>query len=737
MSQENEPVARRRIRTRLAALGYRDEQIEEEQARYPEQQKALGGKRPDFLLYSDDRRTPLAVIEAKKQDSTKHSTTIFKAIKQGLNYASKLGSNIVFASDGNIVMTAHASNTQPLRINGEEVSDFLPEQQLLNYFEKSNNWDRGEEFSTSGALIKVFQSARKKLNNEGITKIEAFNEFAKLIFVKILTELRDEEDDMFREVPADWSKLEKLAGDALRTEYNLTLKKLKLKYGDIFQETTIKEPSTLESLVSMIARRSFIGTDADIKGNAYEYFLRDYTKDKDELNRYFTPRHIVKMMVKLANPTSDETVYDPFCGTGGMLIETYKHIKNTFPPVSHADHSSLLKQLRRHALYGQDISDAANIATMNMILIGDGHTNIKRVDSLKNPPDKKHDVVITNIPFSTDKEGNCIRHCLQAVKNKPSGRALIIVPERIVCEKQHSFLRKEILKEWNVERVISLPQDVFAEYTNAKTSVLFFTRKEIDESTQTRISVYNIKNDGFEGKTRRVPSFNKPNDINRMFSEDLSPVCFDIIEPYFLFNNPDIFKYKPIKKFKLMKVGDLISEQRRLVIIRPGMICLELGIQAKEHRIIIKKRKPYNLVAKSGRKRYLISKGDLVIGLLHTQNGLIAYSDIDEDLHATATHRAFQIDEKKVDRSYLFWTLRSLLMRHKITDTTGRESFNVNAIINLQLPLPPLNTQKMLGNQLDEARQKIREAETYLKKSQEDFIEKEEKHFLSFYNKEL
>ena len=66
--------------------------------------------------------------------------------------------------------------------------------------------------------------------------------------------------------------------------------------------------------------------DEDIKGSAFEYFMEKTTTAANDLGEYFTPRHIVRFMVRLLNPEFGETVYDPFCGTGGFLTESFKHI---------------------------------------------------------------------------------------------------------------------------------------------------------------------------------------------------------------------------------------------------------------------------------------------------------------------------------------------------------------------------------------------------------------------------
>ena len=61
---------------------------------------------------------------------------------------------------------------------------------------------------------------------------------------------------------------------------------------------------------------------------SFEYFLKQATATNNDLGEYFTPRHIVKAIVNLVNPKFKETIYDPFCGTGGFLTEAFNHIKD-------------------------------------------------------------------------------------------------------------------------------------------------------------------------------------------------------------------------------------------------------------------------------------------------------------------------------------------------------------------------------------------------------------------------
>ena len=121
-------------------------------------------------------------------------------------------------------------------------------------------------------------------------------------------------------------------------------------------------------------------------------------------------------MVRLVNPQIGETIYDPFCGTGGFLIESFRYIYNNM-----ARTSANLTLLREHTVFGNEITNTARITKMNMILAGDGHSNIKMKDSLAHPIDgsetyedeegvihhRGFDIVLANMPYSQKtKHGN-------------------------------------------------------------------------------------------------------------------------------------------------------------------------------------------------------------------------------------------------------------------------------------------------------------------------------------------
>lgn len=242
--------------------------------------------------------------------------------------------------------------------------------------------------------------------------------------------------------------------------------------------------------------------DSDIKGDAFEYFLRAYSGQKNnDLGEYFTPRHVISNLVNILQPRVGDKIYDPFCGTGGMLIECFKYVSKQANP----DEKEKLKK----CFYGNEITTIARTAKMNMILFGDGHNNIQQVNSFQYPVDNKYDLVITNIPFGLEEKdyGNkykisceysdclAIQHCLRACKF--GGKVAMIMPENFFTNKKYKkyqTTRKEIVDNYSIQAIISLPQKIFEPYTGAKSSVIIIEKKK---RTKDYFYYYQVKKDEF------------------------------------------------------------------------------------------------------------------------------------------------------------------------------------------------------------------------------------------------
>ncbi len=143
--------------------------------------------------------------------------------------------------------------------------------------------------------------------------------------------------------------------------------------------------------------------ESDILGQAYEYLIKKFADQTNKkAGEFYTPRSIVRLMIEILDPQPGETIYDPTCGTGGMLLEAVNHFRRT---------GGDIKSLRRK-LFGQEKNlTTSGIARINLFMHGIEDFEIVRGDTLRSPAffdgDRlaAFDCVIANPPFSLERWG--------------------------------------------------------------------------------------------------------------------------------------------------------------------------------------------------------------------------------------------------------------------------------------------------------------------------------------------
>lgn len=238
----------------------------------------------------------------------------------------------------------------------------------------------------------------------------------------------------------------------------------------------------------------------------YEGLLLKMGEKSKDGGQFFTPREIVRVMVNVVAPRLGETVYDPCCGTGGFLAQSYEYIRESLGKNVSVQQ---LEVLKHHTFYGREKENLIYpIALANLLLHGinephiwHGNTLAKQViyDELyKNAPNC-FDVILTNPPFG-GKEGKEVQNnfafktsstqvlFLQHIINslKPGGRCGIVLDEGVLFRTNElSFVqtKRKLLTECNLWCVVSLPVGVFVNVgTSLKTNLLFFTKGKPTEN---------------------------------------------------------------------------------------------------------------------------------------------------------------------------------------------------------------------------------------------------------------
>ena len=445
---------------------------------------------PDFVLYEAGTQNPISVIEAKRPGES-----LEQALKQAEErYAAPLNAPLVFAYNDTFVATRFLHNQRSLKIDGEEVRQFIDHYTALRFI------NEGPEILSAPQsvqvsreeLIRIFKRQADLLREAGLQAgLERFGAFSDILFLKLIDEMCQIREHAGENAPVPqhirWSEFKDRNADS-KLEYvrNVVWREMNERYNNIFGQTfPIQSAEIFNDIVNDLSELNFTTADVDVKGDAFEYFLKNAyqgIKIKD-LGEYFTPRNIVRTMVSMVDPKIGETIYDPFCGTGGFLIEAFRYVALRTQLTS-----QISEILQKSTIYGSEIAATARVARMNMVLYGDGHSNVYQQDSFANPIDQKYDVVLTNPPYSQKtRHGNlypiptqngdaiAMQHCLKSLK--VGGRAAILMKEDFLTKGGTiGRVRDFFLGSVNNISVVSLPRGLFEPYTPTKTSILYFEK---------------------------------------------------------------------------------------------------------------------------------------------------------------------------------------------------------------------------------------------------------------------
>lgn len=441
--------------------------------------------------------------------------------------------------------------------NGKDIYHIQKLDKAPHYKEVFNIPQKGKKLGlpSKGSLkpvtdfVNIFRTIHNHIYaNEGLNSAQAFDEMVKLLFLKICDE-KDTTSTIARFGVTEEEYDEILKGQA--NDFQRRMEKLfssvKKQYRDVFrQEERLRmRPHTLGFAVGQLQLLDLCHSTPDVKGMAYEIFVRNYYRG--DRGQYFTPAPVVDMAVKILNLKSNEMVLDPACGTGRFLVAAMKHVWNTLeskikdPTDLHrAKYDYALRNLR-----GIDINpDLARVAKMRMILEEDGYMGIFQCDSLidfdsiertgqrtraTDVNKGNFDVVLTNPPFGTkgritsrdilgqfylgfkwtkDRDTDkwrrtnkllekqvpdilFIERCLEFLKD--GGRMAIVLPDGDLTNSSLGYVRQFIKDIAHILAVISLPKETFVPWgSGVKASVLFLQKLPKEELEKLKKKDYSI-----------------------------------------------------------------------------------------------------------------------------------------------------------------------------------------------------------------------------------------------------
>lgn len=261
-------------------------------------------------------------------------------------------------------------------------------------------------------------------------------------------------------------------------------------------------------------------TDVIVLSEIYEDLLKRVAADSaGYAGEFYTQRHIIRAMVEVVQPKAGETVYDPCFGTAGFLGEAADYIRR------HGNLSGKqLDDLQHKTFFGLELKPLTYLlGSMNMILHGIEGANLELSNTLEvhsqNVAEKdKRKVILANPPYggkmaqemqtnfrvrSGATECLFLQHIMANLAK--GGRAGVVVPEGVLFRGgPDQKVRKELLEQFDVHTILSLPAGCFLPYTGVKTNVIFFDKRDDGRATE-NVWYYDLTNDGFELKQTRRP----------------------------------------------------------------------------------------------------------------------------------------------------------------------------------------------------------------------------------------
>lgn len=364
-------------------------------------------------------------------------------------------------------------------------------------------------------FLKAFDEAETRLENEAAFDDEGYDRRidGKYRWTEWSAEI-ERPDEMLEFVNGKlWKKLLDLGDDPLAERFRRIFSAVRnhSRRGASFAKT-----------VQQVNRIHFSDeTDVIALSEIYEHLLKKVASDSaGYAGEFYTQRHIIRLMVEVAQPKIGDRLYDPCFGTAGFLAEAADYIRRNAGTLGTAD----LKKLQNETFYGVELKDRTYLfGIMNMLMHRIEGANLEMANTLEvhsaNTAEKnKYDVILSNPPYggkmarelqtnftirSASTEILFLQHIMTNLAK--GGRAAVIIPEGVLFRGgPDAKVRKKLLEEFNVHTVLSLPTGCFLPYTGVKTNVIFFDRPNSSSKTES-VWFYELYNDGFELKQTRKP----------------------------------------------------------------------------------------------------------------------------------------------------------------------------------------------------------------------------------------
>ena len=384
---------------------------------------------------------------------------------------------------------------------------------------------------TSTIISKVWGMCNP-LRDNGVSYGDYLEQLTYLIFLKMSDEYSKPPYKRETGIPAGyaWADMNTLKGAELEEQYKATLEKLGEQggiLGKIFKGAVnkISSAAILYRIVQMIDQERWVSMSSDVKGEIYEGLLQKNAEDvKSGAGQYFTPRPLIRAMVRCVRPEPMKTIADPCCGSGGFFLAAQEYIADPSHYTLNREQKEFLKNQTFHG--NELVGTTFKLCLMNLYLhnIGDiyGTVPVSLGDALLTDPGYRVDYVLTNPPFgkkssitftneegeqeeedlvynrqdfwttSSNKQLNFVQH-INTILNS-TGKAAVVVPDNVLFEGgAGETVRRKLLETTDLHTILRLPTGIFYK-PGVKANVIFFDKRPASPDRQTKeVWVYDFR----------------------------------------------------------------------------------------------------------------------------------------------------------------------------------------------------------------------------------------------------
>ncbi|ECW8268323.1 N-6 DNA methylase [Campylobacter upsaliensis] len=474
--------------------------------------------RADIVVYKNAKHQKAFIVIELKKSSQKD---LREAKEQALSYANFLKADYALATNGKEKIALYIKEDSNDLIN--DIPPYGGNAPIWKYLRNSENSDISK--ITTDELKALLEKIHNYLWNGGKRNpAEAFSEFSKIIFTKIMDEKIAEYDPDYKLENYEFQKNRDEDKFALENRIKGLYQKYKEKDSNVFDNALILDADEIKFLVENLESISLSETDLDIKGKVFQKFFADFFKGT--AGQYFTPLNIVRFMVECFDLRQNDLVLDPSCGSGGFLLQTLQYMQEKSKKLDgEYNQKRFWHSFAEKNLYGIEINGGiSQTAKMNMIIHDDGHTNVITADGLdsfenfikKNNKFQKNtfNFIFTNPPFGSSIPASkpyfedfsfakSEVHFIDKIIDKKSPKDLstqkseilfleryfeflkeggivaCVLPDGILTNSSLQNVRDYLLERFYLLASFSLPQHTFSNYgAGVKSSILVLKKKD-------------------------------------------------------------------------------------------------------------------------------------------------------------------------------------------------------------------------------------------------------------------